>query len=115
MSALQIAVAGAGLIGRRHIELIAANAQCVLSAVVDPAPGAGALAHAHGAAHYSSLDALFANTSPDGVIVATPNRLHVPNGLACVRKGVPVLVEKPIADTVADAMQLVDRQIFCGH
>ena len=35
-----IAVAGAGLIGRRHIELIAASPSCALAAIVDPAPGA---------------------------------------------------------------------------
>ena len=38
---------------------------------------------------------------PDGVIVATPNQLHVAVGLACVARKVPVMVEKPIADDVA--------------
>ena len=114
MGSLQIAVAGAGLIGRRHIELIGANPQCTLSAVVDPAAGAGALAQANGAAHYPSLDALLVVASPDGVIIATPNQMHVPNGLTCVGKGVPVLVEKPIADSVADATQLVEAAEKAG-
>ena len=35
---LRIAVAGAGAIGRRHIELIVESAKCILSAIVDPSP-----------------------------------------------------------------------------
>ena len=45
---------------------------------------------------------------PEGVIVATPNQVHVENGLECVAAGVPVLVEKPIADDVASAIRLVE-------
>ena len=37
MRKLEIAVAGAGLIGRRHIELILSSTECQLSAIVDPA------------------------------------------------------------------------------
>jgi predicted dehydrogenase len=44
---------------------------------------------------------------PDGVIIATPNALHVAVGLACVERRVPMLVEKPIADTVAASNELV--------
>lgn len=57
---------------------------------------------------YRSLAAAFAADRPDGVIVATPNKLHVHNGLECVDAGVAVLVEKPIADTVAEGRLLVD-------
>lgn len=105
---LRIAVAGAGLIGRRHIELICANAACTLAAIVDPAPAARAVAEATGVTLFPTLDALFATDRPDGMIVATPNRLHVPNGLDCVRHRVPMLIEKPIADTVDDALRLCD-------
>lgn len=101
MSPVRIAVAGVGLIGRRHIELVRADAACELVAVADP------VAPALDVPVYPSLPELCAVERPDGVIVATPNRWHVRNGLACVDAGVPVLVEKPIADTVADAEVLV--------
>jgi predicted dehydrogenase len=42
------------------------------------------------------------------VIIATPNRLHVPGGLEAVEAGVPALVEKPIGETVKDATRLVE-------
>lgn len=114
MSTLRIAVAGAGLIGRRHIELIHESEACALCAIVDPAPAAREFALTCGVPLYATLDALFAHERPDGVIVATPNRLHVPNGLDCVRHRVPALIEKPIADSVEEAMELVDAAEKAG-
>jgi predicted dehydrogenase len=105
---VRIAVAGAGLIGRRHVELIRGGAQCELAAIVDPVPTAGALAAAAGVPLYPSLADLFASDTPDGVIVATPNSLHLRHGLECIEAGVAVLMEKPIATTVDEGMRLVD-------
>lgn len=73
MNPLRIAVAGAGVIGRRHIELIAADPACTLSAIVDPTPAAKALADSAGVPYHASLPALLAGTRPDAVIIATPN------------------------------------------
>jgi predicted dehydrogenase len=44
---------------------------------------------------------------PEGVVIATPNHLHVPAALACVARKIPAIVEKPVADTVEEAMKLV--------
>jgi predicted dehydrogenase len=51
---------------------------------------------------------------PDGIILATPNRLHVEGGLTCVAAGVPALVEKPLADSVADGTRLVEAAEAAG-
>jgi predicted dehydrogenase len=45
---------------------------------------------------------------PEAVIIATPNQHHVSVGLACAERGVPMLVEKPIAGTVGDSLKLVE-------
>src|SRR5687768_9000629 len=103
----RIAVAGAGLIGRRHIEEVQACHSAQLAAIVDPGPAGPELAEKYGVAAYESLTALFAADRPDGVILATPNQLHVEGGLECVAAGVPVIVEKPIGDTVEGATRLV--------
>jgi predicted dehydrogenase len=103
---LRIAVAGAGLIGRRHIALVAQHEHCALAGIVDPAPGAADVAKEFGVALYASLADLFAHERPDGVIVATPNSLHVEHGLACVAAGVPALIEKPLADSLEAAQRL---------
>jgi predicted dehydrogenase len=114
MTMLGIAVAGAGLIGRRHIELIRASDCCELAAIVDPAPAAAALARDCGVPLYPTLAALFATRRPDAVIAATPNVLHAENGIECARHGVPVLIEKPIADSLADADRLIAAAEHAG-
>lgn len=101
----RLAVAGAGLIGRRHIEAIAQEAR--LSAIVDPAAQARLLAEELNVAWFPDLAACLAADRPDGTVIATPNRLHVDQGIAAIAAGVPVLVEKPIADRVEDGERLV--------
>ena len=107
MNKIRIAVAGAGLIGRRHIELMGQRGDCELMAIVDPAPSALAFASEAGVPLHRSLADLFASDRPDGVIAATPNSIHVQNGVDCVAHGIPVLLEKPVADTVEDAQRLI--------
>lgn len=106
MASLRIAVAGAGLIGRRHMELIAASPACMLAAIVDPAPAATAMAQISGVPHHTSLASLMAGPHPDGVIIATPNHLHVANALECIAAGVPALIEKPVAHTMEEGLRL---------
>ncbi|WP_310609460.1 Gfo/Idh/MocA family oxidoreductase [Limnohabitans sp.] len=121
MRPVNIAVAGAGVIGRAHMAVIAKNPQCRLSAIADPSEAAQALAQEHGVPWYATLEALLAKALPNGVILATPNALHVPQALQCIAAGVPVLVEKPIAHTVADAQKLVyatqtrSAKVLIGH
>ena len=114
-----IAIVGAGLIGRRHMDVVTRGAR--LAALVDPDPGAKALAAACGALWYADLDAYLGAHRPDGIILATPNQMHVAQGLACIRAGIPVLIEKPIANDVASARTLVTEAealgvpILVGH
>ena len=57
---------------------------------------------------------MFAKDKPDGVILATPNQMHVDGGLECVAAGVPVIVEKPIGDSVESAVRLVEAGEAAG-
>ena len=90
MDQVRIAVAGAGLIGKRHIEEIDSSDAAVLASIVDPGPAAAELAEKYGVPLYPSLAELFAKDKPDGIILATPNQMHVDGGLECVAAGVPV-------------------------
>ena len=114
-------MAGPGLIGRRHIEEIEASSSAELASIVDPGPTGPRLAEKLGVPLFPSLAELLAQDRPDGVVLATPNRLHVPGGLECVAAGVPVLVEKPIGDSVESATQLVEAgeqtgvPVLTGH
>src|SRR6266436_3123167 len=102
MARVRIAVAGAGLIGLRHIEETQKSQSARLSAIVDPSPKAAEVSSKEGVPLYQSLDELFAKDRPDGVILATPNQLHVEQGLQCIRAGIPVLVEKPVGHTLEE-------------
>src|SRR5581483_710076 len=45
---------------------------------------------------------------PEGVIVATPNQLHEEVAVACVEQRIPVLIEKPVAHSVASALRICE-------
>jgi predicted dehydrogenase len=121
METTRIAVAGAGYIGLAHIGVIEQSPNCTLSAIVDPSPGAVAVAGKAGVPLYRSLDELFAHDRPDGVVLATPNQLHVEHALKCIAAGVPMLLEKPVAPSVAEAESLVAEaertgaRLLIGH
>ncbi len=116
MPIFNLAVAGAGLIGRRHIDLVAANPQTRLSAVIDPTPAAIELAASLNVPHFKSLDDMFVQQHAlqiAGIILATPNNLHVSGALTCARHGVSALIEKPVADAWGNGRQLLDELEAC--
>jgi predicted dehydrogenase len=121
MNKTRIAIAGAGTIGVAHAAVLQASGSCTLSAYVDPGPSAVDVADRAGVTLYASLEELLAKDRPDGVILATPNQLHVPQALQCIAAGVPVMVEKPIATTVAEGEQLLkaanaaNAKVLIGH
>lgn len=121
MTKLSIVVAGAGLIGKAHVALILASSQCELSAIVDPSVDAVALAASVGVPLFTDLSALFAAQQPDGVVLATPNHLHVGQALACIQAKVAVLVEKPVAHTLEQGERLLravdeaNAKVLVGH
>ncbi|MBX5169751.1 MULTISPECIES: Gfo/Idh/MocA family oxidoreductase [unclassified Rhizobium] len=107
MKPLKIAVMGAGLIGRRHAERIISEPGTLLSAVIDPSSAGHDFARNAGARWYANFRDISEEDRPYGVIVATPNQLHVENAMEIIAAGIPVLVEKPIADDVDAAAALV--------
>ncbi|MEO8753776.1 MAG: Gfo/Idh/MocA family oxidoreductase, partial [Casimicrobiaceae bacterium] len=121
MSKTRIAVAGAGSIGLAHIAVLRQDATSVLSGIVDPSPAAEAHAKAIGVPHFDSLTELLRADKPDGIVLATPNPLHVAHALECMAAGIPILLEKPIAPTVAEAESLVrdadarHAKVLIGH
>ena len=117
MTEVRVVVAGVGLIGRRHVEAIRRAGGVTLAALIDPDAAVGHLADVP---WFPSLESLPAGVA-DGVILATPNGMHVDGGLVCIDKGLPVLVEKPLATDVAGARRLVEAgeaagiKVLTGH
>jgi predicted dehydrogenase len=106
---VRAAVVGAGVMGRWHArELERAGGAVVAVADLD-AEMAQRLATAHPAARpFGDLERLLAEARPDVVHVCTPTASHAGIAERALRAGAHVLVEKPIAATVAETEQLIE-------
>ncbi|UQX01315.1 Gfo/Idh/MocA family oxidoreductase [Streptomyces sp. RerS4] len=110
---LRVALVGYGLAGSVfHAPLVSATEGLTLDTVVTSDPGRQAQARA---AHpdvrvAASTDELWARAgggdAPDLVVVASPNKTHVPLATAALTAGIPVVVDKPLAATAAEARTL---------
>ena len=109
---IKLAIVGAGLVGQRHINAIAKQKDVVLVAIVEPNPSEDI--KAMDVPCFDTLEKMFLLISPDGVILSTPTPLHVSQGLECIEKGCPVLVEKPLATSAVQAKILTDAAEISG-
>ena len=114
MSRLPIAVIGAGLIGMTHIDRALKSPDVKLAGIADPTPAAADFARSIGVPCFPDYQSLLAATQPKGVIVATPNVTHAQITVDCLERGAAVLVEKPIADTLADGLRICEASRATG-
>lgn len=98
---LPICVIGAGLVGLRHAQMAAAHPDVTLTAVVDTQPETRARLDQLGLPNCATLDAVPGETQ--AALIATPTPAHLAGTLDCLSRGWAVLVEKPVAGTLADA------------
>lgn len=112
-----IGIIGAGVMGADHARLIAGHvAGAHLVAVSDADEGrARRTAEKHSARrHHSDGDALIGDPEVDAVVVASPDATHVDYTLACLKAGKPVLCEKPLAPTAAEALRAIEVEARGG-
>ena len=118
MAQVRIAVIGAGLIGRTHIAVLrAGNPDYALAGVADPSPAAAAEgrdARLSGLRH----DRASCSSAPSPTARSWRCRTRCTSkvGLACIARKIPIIVEKPVADSVAEALELIEarRTRQCG-
>jgi len=99
-------IAGYGWVARDHMAPGLDQAGHALAVVADPDPAARAAAEKHGARTVASLAELI-RQAPDALYVATPNHLHLTPVAEAAAAGLPVLCEKPMAASLADAEAMV--------
>ena len=103
----KIAVVGAGLIGKKHLKVIQ-SLPCVDNcALVDVTDEAKDIAGHYNIPFFSDLATMLDTIKPDGVIIATPNTMHMQGARACIERSIPVLVEKPFATDIDEAKAIV--------
>jgi predicted dehydrogenase len=104
---LKIAVIGVGHLGQHHARLLAAMEHVELVGVVDTKPGRAAeIASKHGTQAFTDHRDVLERV--DAVSVAVPTESHLDVALPFLDRGIAVLVEKPMASSVADADRLID-------
>ncbi len=103
---LRIGVAGAGHFGRFHALKVAASPRAVLAGLHDPDPARAAAVAREARAPALALDALLA--ASDAIIVAAPADAHFELAAQAIGAGRHVLIEKPIAATLAQADRLAE-------
>jgi predicted dehydrogenase len=104
---LRVAVIGVGHLGQHHARLLAEMPGVELVGVVDTRPGrAEEVAARHGTKAFA--EAADVAGLVDAVCVAVPTESHVAVALPFIERQVAVLVEKPLAASVADADRLLE-------
>ena len=109
-----IGLIGFGAIARKHLAAIRACDGIEAIGVVDPSAEARAAAAREGLRAFDRTDDFFAAGGLDGVIVCTPNQQHAAGAVQCIERGLPVLIEKPLSDTVAGGRSVVAAERVYG-
>lgn len=107
---MKCAVVGCGQIGRQHARVLAALPGVELVAHVDPRDEpAASFAQSFGSQGFGNLGELLdspVGRSLDFVSIATPPTAHYEQAMCCLKSGLAVFVEKPLAMTAAEAVEL---------
>jgi predicted dehydrogenase len=118
--ALRVGVLGAGAMGRNHARVLAGLPGAHLVGVHDPRHEvAAAVAAEHGTRAFASAEELAGEV--EAVVLAVPTTLHADMGCALLARGLHLLVEKPLAASLAEADRLIAaaaaarRVLAVGH
>ncbi|ALH80947.1 inositol 2-dehydrogenase [Sphingopyxis macrogoltabida] len=104
-----IALIGAGRIGKIHAANLAANPRLRLARVVDPFPDAASAVAAQYDARVSTIDEALADPAIAGVVVASSTDTHLPYSLAAAEAGKAVFCEKPLDQDLGRARESAAR------
>ncbi|MDR2920973.1 MAG: Gfo/Idh/MocA family oxidoreductase [Tannerella sp.] len=117
---VRFAVVGCGHIGKRHAEMIARDADAELVALCDVQPKELLGIEQYDVPFFSDYIEMLQNVpNIDVVNVCTPNGLHATMAIQAIEAGFHVVIEKPMALTVADAEKVIfaslkyRKQVFC--
>ena len=111
---VRLIVAGAGLIGQAHIKRVVELPDAELAGIVDIAPKSRQQAEALGVPWAPDLETMLKQVRPDGVVVSLPNQFHYDAGMMLLKHRLPMLMEKPVCDTLEEALRFADAAESAG-
>jgi predicted dehydrogenase len=114
MHKFPLAVIGAGVIGRTHIERILRTPEFTLVGVAELGLAGRQWCTERNIPVFENHHAMLDATQPQGVVIATPNATHVDVAADCLARGISVLIEKPVADTLDAAKRLIQIEKDSG-
>ena len=111
----RVLVVGCGSIGQRHIRMLQGVGNGVEVAAVDPLDGKarGGPESIRADRVYETLDEVPPG-SIDGVFICSPPKFHVPQALQALAHRVPILIEKPLSNTLAGVEDLAAGAASAG-
>lgn len=119
---IRFVLSGPGLVGRKHADLIAAHPDAQLVAIVAPdVDEHRAFSALQGVPLFHDIQSALVACEVDAAILSSPNSAHYHQAMCCIEHGVPVLVEKPLTDTLWSAAALADASegrrvpVLVGH
>ncbi|AMO24643.1 hypothetical protein GCM10027034_10350 [Ramlibacter solisilvae] len=120
---LNIALAGAGAFGQKHLDALKLiDGVQVISVIGRELDKTREVAAKYGIGHVATgLDESLARSDVDAVILCTPTQMHAAQALACLKAGKHVQVEIPLCDKLSDGQAVVALQqktglvAMCGH
>lgn len=117
-----IGIIGAGHFGAVHARAIAATQGLRVAAICrEDAAAAQVFAHEHGGHAHTDWRAVLDDSAVDAVVIATPHHLHAEMAVAAAQAGRHVLLEKPMAPTLAEcdainaAVAKAGVKLMVGH
>lgn len=113
---MRVCVAGAaGAFGMKHLDALANIDGVTVTSVVGRDENIEAFAKERKIGHWTTdLAESLARSDVDAVILSTPTQLHADQAVACMEAGKHVLVEIPMADSLADSIRVVETQKKTG-
>ena len=104
---IKIAVVGIGLMGSQHLKALNLSKRAKLHSIVDLNKKSELHAKKFKVPFYRSSKYLLKNNKPDAVIVATPNQFHEKHTISFLNAKIPVLLEKPISNSISKAKKII--------
>jgi len=111
---VRLGVAGFGVAGRVLLPFVERHPEVVVTAVADPRRQARDDALALAGAAVASVEELCERPDVDAVYVATPTQLHAEHAVLAAKSGKAVVVEKPMATSLADGLAIVEAAEAAG-
>jgi len=110
----RVGIVGLGGMGTRHATNLEEFGAEIVGGADVMADARASFSEDFGTETYESHEALYDEAAPDAVVITTPNAFHAPAAVAALERDIAALVEKPLADTVQNAIRIKDAADASG-